>query len=75
MNINRETKTVTFTPQEVEVEEAMRLILAEGYTVTESAQHALAVLPTPSPAYVQWLSHGTLALVDGIITSLPGRPQ
>jgi hypothetical protein len=67
INFSKQEKEVRSLRDQIEGEEKMPRV--------EASKHALAVLPNPDPVFVTWLSDGTLALVDGIVETLPGgRP-
>ena len=58
-------RTVEFTEQEVEVKNLFDDMTDEGMTVTDAAAAVLTSLPDPDPAFVLYLSDGTLAKVHG----------
>jgi hypothetical protein len=48
----------------------------EGFRPSEAAHHALSTVPKKDPLFVQYLSVGALALVDGVVETMPyGRPS
>lgn len=68
-------KAVELSPQEAEISGLADLLKAEGFSVKESSAFALSAVAKPESGFVQWLSLGMLALVDGIVETLPyGRP-
>lgn len=68
-------RTIEMTDKEMEVWEVFNQILDEGHGIADAAKYAVSAMPKPSPAFVEYLSDGTLTYVNGLIETLPGgRP-